>query len=207
MARTLIASAVVVVLGLVAIGQATLGLRALTLETARRIEVRENPRPLPSFRIQLQDGRVVETGDLRGKVVLATFMYTSCPGVCPLMAGYMASLRNRFRGAAEADALQLLSISFDPARDTPERLAGFASNFQAVTEHWWVARPVEARATLLDRFDVTAIRLDNGIWAHNAAFYLIDREQRLVEILDDRDMAAVRTALARELQMVPGGTP
>jgi len=199
MLRTVAAASLVLIAGLWALYGTTLGLRAFTAETARRVAVREQPRPVPDMRLQLQDGRDVRFSDLRGRLVVATFMYTSCHSICPVVGARMAEIRSDMRPAVDRGELQFLSLSFDPTVDTPERLAGYAENFAASTEHWWVARPRDSFKSLLRLFGVTVIPAGNGMYVHNAAFYLIDRDQRLVDILDEDRPDAVRQALEPQL--------
>lgn len=199
MGRTLMASGLVLAAGVWLLYEATLGFRALTQETARRVAVRDQPRPLPAMTLQLQDGRRAELAELRGRPVVATFMYTRCHGVCPIVAARMSELRTRLRAAAGAGDVHFLSLSFDPRADTPERLAGFAGNFGASIDNWWVARPQSDLEPILRFFDVTVIPAGNGMFVHNAAFYLIDRELRLVDILDADKPEAVQAALEERL--------
>jgi protein SCO1 len=72
-------------------------------------------------------GRVRRLSDFRGKAVVVFFGFTHCPDVCPTtladMAGVMKSL------GREADRVQMLFITVDPERDTPEVLAGYVHAF------------------------------------------------------------------------------
>jgi protein SCO1/2 len=82
---------------------------------------------VPDFSLIDQRGAPVSLASLRGRVVVVTFIYTRCPlpDYCPRMITNLAAVRERFRERVGTD-LALLTITFDPQYDTPERLAAFA---------------------------------------------------------------------------------
>jgi protein SCO1/2 len=86
----------------------------------------QSPEPAPAFTLQSADGPV-SPSDFEGQVVVLFFGYTFCPDVCPTtladLAGAMRLLGD------EADDVQVVFVSVDPARDTPERLAEYVSSF------------------------------------------------------------------------------
>ena len=79
--------------------------------------------------LELEDtsGRVRHLEDFRGKAVVLFFGFTHCPDVCPTtladLAGVMKTL------GPEADRVQVLFVSVDPERDTPEALANYVGAF------------------------------------------------------------------------------
>jgi protein SCO1/2 len=80
---------------------------------------------VPDFTMTTQDGRELKLSDLRGKVVVLTFIYTRCPlpDFCPLMDRKFAELAGRLEAFPDrADAVRLLSLSFDPEHDSPDVL-------------------------------------------------------------------------------------
>ena len=66
--------------------------------------------------------------DLRGKVVLLYFGYTYCPDVCPTNLGFIAMALERLT-PQQLERVQVLFVSVDPERDTPERLAEYGAYF------------------------------------------------------------------------------
>src|SRR5262245_56541079 len=80
--------------------------------------------PAPDFTLTTQDGGTLKMSDLKGKVCLVSFVFTTCNGTCPAtthrMGQVQAALKDR--GLAKDDRVRLLSITLDPARDTPEVL-------------------------------------------------------------------------------------
>lgn len=85
-----------------------------------------------------RSGRAMRTSDLKGRYVVADFIFTSCSGQCPKLAAEMKKLQDD-----GIDDLQLVSISVDPARDSPEKLAEYAKRFGADPARWLFLR-VEA---------------------------------------------------------------
>lgn len=88
---------------------------------------------LPDFSLVERSGRRVTLADLRGKVWIANFIYTHCTDTCPLQSARLARLQEEF--AREGD-LRLVSITVDPARDTPKALTEYAARFGADPGRW-----------------------------------------------------------------------
>jgi len=84
--------------------------------------------PVPDFSLTERSGKALGLGDLTGKVWVADFFYTSCPGPCP-------ALQSRFTEVQKAlgplPDVRFLSISVDPLKDTPEVLDVYAKRFKA----------------------------------------------------------------------------
>ncbi len=107
--------------------------------------VREQPRRLeigdlvPDFTMTSQDGRAVKLSDLRGNVVVVTFIYTRCPlpDFCPLMDRKFSELAQRLSASPRrASKTRLISLSFDPEHDTPELLRKHAQVRGATPPLW-----------------------------------------------------------------------
>jgi protein SCO1/2 len=80
----------------------------------------------------------------------------------------------------------LLSISFDPARDTPAALRDYARRMHADPRIWKFATLADGRDArrLLDEFGIVVIRAPAGEFDHNAAIHVVDARARLVRIVD-----------------------
>lgn len=89
----------------------------------------------PPFSLVTQDGAALTLADLRGKVVVVTFIYTSCVDTCPVLTAKMALLQNSL-GADFGRRVHFVSISVDPERDTPEVLTQYAATYQANLAGW-----------------------------------------------------------------------
>ncbi len=110
--------------------------QALAREQPRRLEIGD---PVPDFTMTSQDGKAVKLSDLRGHVVVLTFIYTRCPlpDFCPLMDKKFSDLAQRL-GAfpGRASKIRLISLSFDPEHDTPDLLRKHAQVRGATPPLW-----------------------------------------------------------------------
>lgn len=90
--------------------------------------------PVPAFTLISQDSAPFEDRALEGQVWIASFVYTNCPDVCPLVTRRVAELRDSLQ--AVGAPVRFLSISVDPARDTPAVLREYAKAFNATLPQW-----------------------------------------------------------------------
>src|SRR5262249_11107754 len=91
--------------------------------------------PAPDFALTSQDGARVTLGEYRGRGVAVTFIFTSCPDTCPLLTAKMAQVQDEL-GPAFGAKVAFVSITVDPARDTPEVLKQYAQTFGANPAGW-----------------------------------------------------------------------
>jgi protein SCO1/2 len=89
---------------------------------------------LPQFTLQNQLAQPVSDTDLRGRVLVVDFIFTSCPDVCPLLTEHLAALRKQLPTDAP---LSFVSFSVDPEHDTPERLRSFAKQHGVDVANFW----------------------------------------------------------------------
>ena len=199
--RTLLASLALLLAGGVALGAATGRFQAFTTEAARRLAVQQHPAQTPAVPLQLQSGARIGLADLRGKWLLVDFIYTRCPTYCLALGSEFAQLQDRLAGPIAQGRVQLVSISFDPERDTPPQLAAYLQRSGDRGRGWLAARPIDSRGLeQLERaFGITVIADTMGGYTHNAAIHLVDPRGRLVEILDSGDPELVAQATLRRL--------
>ena len=119
---------------------------ALWFKITEPIQVLPRIRLAPGFVLTDQSGANITSEDLRGSVVLYTFTYAGCPDPCPSPEPTMAGIRDRIDQVdlGETD-VRFVTISFDPARDTPARLAARAEAMGADGEQWFYATAAEDR--------------------------------------------------------------
>jgi protein SCO1/2 len=184
--RTLLASLLILAAGIAVLAGATDGFRAFTSETARRIDVREHPRALPPVQLQTASGRMTDFARLRGRWVLADFIYTRCITYCSVQGSEFARLQARLARPIAAGKVVLVSISFDPAHDGPAQLAGYQERSGDRGVGWLAVRPTDATGldALMHVFGVAAIPDGLGGYVHNAAIMVVDPRGRLVAITD-----------------------
>jgi protein SCO1/2 len=95
---------------------------------------RKAPEPLPKywqippFTLTERSGQPFDSAALKGKVWVADFFFASCPGVCPILTARMSALHQKFAGE---DGVRFVSITTDPASDTPSALQEYAAKFHA----------------------------------------------------------------------------
>jgi protein SCO1 len=97
---------------------------------------------VPDFAMTTQDGKTLKLADLRGKIVVLSFIYTRCPlpEYCPAMDAKFAELARRIgTNADRTEHIRLLSVSFDPEHDTPEVLKAHAGRRGAKPPLWTFA--------------------------------------------------------------------
>jgi protein SCO1/2 len=88
---------------------------------------------LPSFSLVDQDGKPFGAHQVRGKVWVADFIFTSCSDACPRLTARMRTIQDWLD---PAENIGLLSITVDPDRDTPPKLAEYARISGARTSLW-----------------------------------------------------------------------
>lgn len=89
-------------------------------------------RDAPDFTLTNQDGKKISLADFKGKATAITFIYSECPlpEYCILMSKHFSDLANQISADENLkDKIRLLSISFDPARDTPEKLKQYGIGY------------------------------------------------------------------------------
>ncbi|RFO97871.1 SCO family protein [Rhodoferax lacus] len=80
-----------------------------------------------AFELSDHNGKVRHLTDFAGKVVVMFFGYTQCPDVCPTTMADMAGIKKSL--GADGERLQVLFVTVDPERDTPELLKAYMVNF------------------------------------------------------------------------------
>ena len=165
---------------------------------------------LPAFELVERRRVPLRLEDLRGKVWVADFMYTSCVEVCPLQSAEMARLQAAF---ADHGDLRLVSISVDPERDTPAVLSDYAEKFQADPRRWLFAtgEPQAIARLAQEGFRLSAASYVSGedgadyTFIHSNRFVLVDRQGRIrgyYRSTDPDDLMRLRRDLATLLQRV-----
>ena len=162
-------------------------------------------RTAPDFALVDLQGRSVTLAGERGRVVLIAFIYTACPGACPLLTQRMSVLQRSLQEAGLLPGrVRLLSVTVDPERDTPAALAAYAQGFKPHADGWRFLRasPERPQPTLL-AYDEWTRRLPSGEVDHPARLHLVDARGRVREIysldfFDERQAAADIRALLAE---------
>lgn len=138
-----------------------------------------NPaRAAPDFSVRGSDGAALTLSHYRGKVVVLGFGYTHCPNVCPATLAVLAQAHRQL--GALGSQVQIIYLTVDPERDSPERLKQFLAAFDPT----FVGGTGSAAqmAAVRTSYGVTAEKVgtgrDYGV-AHSSFIYLITREGKL----------------------------
>ena len=139
---------------------------------------------LPDFRLVDQEGHPFGLPDLKGRVWVANFIFTSCGEVCPRLSQRMADLQSRLRNVG--DAARLVSFTVDPERDTPPVLWEYSQRYHARQDFWkFLTGPLaDIERTVVAGFKVAVERsgvADTGFFdiVHGERFVLVDQEGRI----------------------------
>jgi len=131
-------------------------------------------------------GRAVTLSAHRGQVVALTFLYTTCPDVCPLTATRFRAAQAELQG--DASRVTFIAVSVDPDRDTPKAVQDF-STAHGLAANWYYL--VGGRAQLSSVWAAYGIGVQAGSTTvtHNDAVYLIDARGRERVLLHSEDLA------------------
>lgn len=150
---------------------------------------------VPDFSLIERSGRRVNLADLRGKVWIADFIYTTCKDTCPLQSAEMSKLQDQWGNQPE---LRLVSFSVDPDHDTPQVLRSYAENFRADPNRWLFLTGGKEQISRLiqDGFRLSASPVtesgsEETVILHSPRFVLIDKTAQIRGYYDSRERDAL----------------
>ena len=131
--------------------------------------------PVPNATLVDENNRPVQLNSMKGTVTVYDFIFTNCSGICPIMSRNMAELTKRIPDDAP---VRFVSITVDPARDTPARLREYAKRFRNDERWMFLTGDREAIIRLsVDGFKLAAGDPQPGGEAllHSSKFAVADR--------------------------------
>jgi protein SCO1/2 len=160
---------------------------------------RQDPLPVyydtPAFTLVDQDGKPFTREHLKGKVWVADFIFTTCPGACPKMTMKMSGLQK----AVPARDVHFESFTVDPDRDTPEVLKRYGQGFDADPARWHFLTGEKSKlfdtAAGLKLTAAPAGQFGPEI-VHAEKFLLVDGAGRVRGIYDSTDEQALKKLAA-----------
>ncbi len=129
------------------------------------------------FTLTAQDDKSFRLSSLRGKVVLVSFVFTTCNGSCPATTHRMDLAARALAKAGLSEKVHLLSISLDPARDTPAVLRDYMRLYDIEAKRWTFVTGTQK--------EIDEVLADWGMWVRPAANGQLDHPSR-VFLLDPR---------------------
>jgi len=161
---------------------------------------------MPDFELRDQRDERVRAADLRGRVLVVDFIFTTCPDVCPLLTQQLVGLRKQLGADGR---VTYVSFSVDPEHDTPSKLKQFATLHGADQPDWhFLTGPLEAVREVVTRGFKQAMQLEpeqpgkprNVL--HGSHFVLVDRAGTIRGFFrsDAEGIASLRAATQRLLE-------
>ncbi|MBS9522646.1 SCO family protein [Litoribacter ruber] len=135
---------------------------------------------IPEFTFTSHLGEAIGREDMKDKVTIVDFFFTSCPSICPAMSNEMERVQDAFR---DNDDVQIYSISIDPEYDQPEVLAEYAERHLAKPGKWHFLHGDKDQVYDLAKCGFILPTIDGmgepDDFVHSDKFVLIDGEGRI----------------------------
>ena len=151
---------------------------------------------VPGFQLTNQNGQPFGSAQLSGKIWIADFIYTTCPGPCPMISSRMSELQKPL----QKTDVHLLSFSVNPEKDTPEVLRGYADKLQAEPGRWDFLTGAKPAIYKLSHDGFKLAVSDGsdapGIPVHSTRIVLVDRHGQIRGYYDATEPEAITKLLA-----------
>ena len=152
---------------------------------------------IPPFEFINQDGNAVTDKDFEDKIYVASYFFTRCGSICPVMATGLLRVQDKF---AYTDGLvRILSHTVDPEHDSVPVLSAYANMVHADTKMWDFVTGDKKQLYDLARngYLINALEGDGGPddFIHSEFFILVDKQKHIRGIYDGTDLKAVNDLL------------
>ncbi len=181
-----------------------LGLSACDDPASRAVVNIENRLPDLRFELQAAGGQTVTHHDVRGKIALVFFGYANCPDICPTTMARLAQLTDDL--GADAERVQVLFISVDPHRDTPEMLGRYVAAFDNPAAMGLSGTPAETER-LARRYRVSFQILEpenpddrNYVVNHSKGVFVFDANGEVLMLVPDIEAPGATAALTQAVR-------
>jgi protein SCO1/2 len=155
----------------------------------------DHPREFGDFQLTERSGRLVRREELRGKICVVSFVFTSCGISCLQVSRNLQHLQERL--GRDADDVRMVSLSIDPRTDTPAVLSRFAAGFSADPERWLflTGEPDDLErlidTSFLPRTPYASKGPLPGVFLGTGRVFLVDAHGRVRGYFDGLDPATV----------------
>ena len=169
----------------------------------------DHPRHLVNFSLVDQNGKEVTRLCFKNKIIVVSFLFTSCSIVCPYVTEQMAQIQ---RQTTHEDDVSLLTLTVDPADDTVPVLAQYAKKAGADPTRWFF---VTGKETILQNLISTSFLSHDtdtnfgsmpGNYANSQRIVLVDKNGQIVNYFDGLNLNAAH-AVIQEIQKLRKSTP
>lgn len=162
---------------------------------------------LPDCVLTNQAGKAIRLSEFRGKALAFTFIFTRCPFpvYCPRMNNNLGAVQQELTDAKVGTNWHLLSISFDPEFDTPERLARYGKTYRQDPERWSFATGQLADVRNLGESFGLMFYKKSGTIEHNVRTVVVNADGRVQRIFPGNEWSPAE--LAAEMKKAMAGAP
>lgn len=141
----------------------------------------------PDCTLVNQDGKTVKLSDFKGKVLLVSFVFTTCNGTCPATTHRMAKVQQLLAAKGKRCAVEFVTITLDPQRDTPAALRKYIQLYDLATSSnavgWtFLTGAPDNVAKVLAAWGMWTKPLPNGQLDHPSRIFLVDPRMKIREI-------------------------
>lgn len=211
--KTFAATTAVLATALLALLLATGGGQSFTTETLRRQHISQQAELVPAFDVTLGNGQRTTLKALLapgGKVWLVDFVYTRCQTLCLSLGSTYQQMQAQIEARGLQGKVGLLSISFDPANDSPAALADYTKRMGMNPQVWQIATLTQwqDRRRLLDAFGIMVLPAPLGEYEHNAALHVVTGDgmlSRIVDYADYKSALDIAATLAATMAVTTAG--
>lgn len=153
---------------------------------------------IPNFSLTNQEGKTVTGASLAGKIYIADFFFTTCPGICPKMTDNMGIVQDSFLNDEE---VSILSFSVTPEMDSIPRLAAYATRKGVNSDKWSLLTGDRNTIYQLGR-KAYFVEEDLGVnksdsdFLHTENFVLIDQDAHIRGIYNGLNKTSVQQLIA-----------
>lgn len=172
-----------------------LGFTVLFLQSCDRLSVEKDLAGLEFNLVDQDSSQVSFPEEFSGKVMLVGYVYTHCPDICPMITYNMRDVQ---RELEQHEDFVLVSVSFDPTRDTPTVLSNYANSYSINPKNWRLLTGDKDEVdSLLEELEITTVKTPTRFTEDDTPIYFIDHTDRVSLI--DRDGRVRQSYLGSEL--------
>jgi protein SCO1/2 len=164
-----------------------------------------------NFSMVNQLGDTVDLYDIKGRIIVANFIFTHCAGICPAMTKNMRKVQTSFatykagRRTIDSSVVQFLSFTIDPERDSVQQLKKFADRFEANHDNWWFLRGTrtELNKVAFEEFKVDQFNDEpiDSSFIHTNKFVVLDKNYIVRGFYDGLDTVAL-SKMSRDIGLL-----